>query len=173
MNNSLNIFFEFYSRFNKNISILILLFSIIVAVLFVCFIEININLINLISVVLSIIIGLMFNFSSSLSNKISSEHLTIRFKFKKERLIKLEKSYKSAYFSIYISILCLIICLILMVVNYYYFKIIGTVILIFLLIQMFISFYFVLNDMKNFVEYDIKQEKKNIEKKRLNEINEN
>ena len=35
-----------------------------------------------------------------------------------------------------------------------------TSILVFSLIQMFLSFYFVLNDMKNFVDYDIKQERK-------------
>lgn len=168
-------FSDFYDRFNKNTTILILLFSLLISVATSFIIKIDSNIINLISVVLSIIIGLMFNFSSSLSDKISSEHLSIKYKFKEIRLNKLERSYKSTYFSIYISIICLIICLVLItinVINNYTLKIITSV-LIFLLIQMFLSFYYVLNDMKSFVDYDIKQEKKIINTKRLNEMNEN
>lgn len=115
----------------------------------------------------------MFNFSSNLSNKISSDHLNIKYKFKENRLDKLELSYKSSYFSIYISIFCLLVCLILTVLsngNLLIYKIILFV-LIFLLIQMFLSFYYVLNDMKNFVDYDIKQEKEIIKQKRVEEMN--
>lgn len=165
--------FDFYTRFNRNVIILILLFSVLIAVFLSLFVSIDEKIINLISVILSILIGLMFNFSSSLSSKISSEHLAIKYKFKEIRLFKIEMAYKSSYFSIYISIACLILCLILTALKLTNNCIIKslTCLLVFLLIQMFISFYHVLADMKEFDDYDIKQEKKIIRKKRIQEMN--
>lgn len=173
MNKLFNFFNEFFDRFNKNTKIAIILISLFLTIISFFVLNLNTNIINLISVVLSIIIGLMFNFASSLSDKINSEHLTI--KFKELRLDKLELSYRSSYFSIYISIICLLICLILMTLDTKNTLIIKLVtsILVFMIIQMFLSFYFVLNDMKSFVDYDIKQERKNIKKKRLNDTNRN
>jgi amino acid permease len=115
----------------------------------------------------------MFNFSSSLSNKISSDHLNIKYKFKENRLDKLELSYKSSYFSIYISIACLFVCLILTALPNTEVLVYKAILffLIFLLLQMFISFYYVLSDMKNFVNYDIKQEREIIKQKRVEEMN--
>ena len=153
---------------------MVLFFSTIISIVISYFLPINNDIVNIISVILSIIIGLMFNFSSSLSNKISSEHLTIKYKFKEIRLDKLELSYKSSYFSIYVSIISLIVCLILSAIDeksFIAFKILIGV-LVFFLSQMFLSFYFVLDDMKNFVDYDIKQEKKVIRKKREMDMNE-
>jgi hypothetical protein len=175
MNKLFNFFNEFYDRFNKNTKIAIILISLFLTTISFFIVNLDTNIINLISVVLSIIIGLMFNFASSLSDKINSEHLTIKFKFKELRLDKLELSYRSSYFSIYISIICLLICLILMTLDIKNTLIIKfvTSILVFMIIQMFLSFYFVLNDMKSFVDYDIKQERKNIKKKRLNDTNKN
>lgn len=175
MSKLFSFFNEFYDRFNKNTKIVILLLSFFLSGLSFFILNLDTNIINLISVVLSITIGLMFNFASSLSDKINSEHLTIKFKFKEIRLDKLELSYRSSYFSIYISIICLLICLILMTLdtkNIYIIKFV-TSILVFSLIQMFLSFYFVLNDMKNFVDYDIKQERKIIKKERINDTNRN
>lgn len=166
-------FFDFYDRFNKNVIILILLCSALIAGFLSFIVHIDDKIINLISVILSILIGLMFNFSSSLSSKVSSEHLEIKYKFKEIRLQKIEMSYKSSYFSIYISILCLILCLFLTALkptNYISIKIL-TGFLIFLLIQMFISFYHVLSDMKDFDDYDIRQEKKMLRKKRIKQAN--
>ena len=171
MSKLFSFFNEFYERFNKNTKIALLLFSLFLSGLSFLTLNLETNIINLISVVLSITIGLMFNFASSLSDKINSEHLSIKFKFKELRLAKLELSYRSSYFSIYISIICLIMCLILMTLdtNYTFIVKFVTSILVFSLIQMFLSFYFVLRDMKNFVDYDIKQERKIIKEKRKND----
>ena len=170
----LNIIHDFYGRFSKLILVIIFFFSIISSLFITYLVDIDSNIINIVSVILSIMIGLMFNFSSSLSNKISSDHLNIKYKFKENRLDKLELSYKSSYFSIYISIICLIVCLILTAIpdsKLFVYKIV-LFILIFLLLQMFLSFYDVLNDMKNFVNYDIKQERDIIKQRRFEEMNE-
>lgn len=168
-----NFFKGFYSRFSKPFIGLANFSFFIISIFISFFININNDVLNLISVVLSIVIGLMFNFSSSLTDKISSDHLQINFKFRKERLTKLKLSFGSSYFSIYVSIISLMICLILnalpeshIIINF-----MLKIILLFFLIQMFLSFYFVLNDMKELVEYDMTQEEKTIEKKRKKSIN--
>lgn len=167
-----NFFKGFYSRFSKLIVIVVNAFFITTSIFISFAITINNDVLNLISVVLSIVIGLMFNFSSSLTDKISSDHLKLNYKFKKNRLEKLKLSFASSYFSIYVSIISLIICLVLnsICISYVIVLIVLKTTLVFFLLQMFLSFYFVLNDMKHFVDYDMIQEELLIEEKRKESI---
>ena len=128
--------------------------------------------INIISVILSIIIGLMFSFASSVGDKINSEHLNKLYKDKGERLDLIQETYNSAFFSIFISVITLIFCFLFILIDINWISQLLEFLLIFSVFHLFVILFLIIERLKKLLDTDVKEERYSVNKKRLDEMNE-
>ena len=136
---------------------------------------------NTISVVLSILIGLLFNFVSSFSDRIRSDHLTQNASEKIKRLKLIRETSDGAFVTIFLSLMGLGILLIITLTSgnfiLRYLKIDQWTNLFFsgicltLLYQIFLMLIYMVNRLRKLIKVDTKQEEQYLESKQEQEIN--
>lgn len=161
-----------------------LLLPIIISTVVVLFIEFNEAITGIFGVMISILIGLLFNFVSTFSNKISSIDLKQSAKEKIKRLRLVKETYDSAFISI-IACLIALILIFLIVITYkeFYQDIIAewilftsnklfSFILTFVIYHLLLLLILMINRLKSLLDIDVDKELLNLEKIRQKEINE-
>ncbi|WP_148211771.1 hypothetical protein [Zunongwangia profunda] len=136
---------------------------------------------NTISVVLSILIGLLFNFVSSFSDRIRSDHLIQNASEKIKRLKLIRETSDGAFVTIFLSLMGLGILLIITLTSgnfiLRYLKIDQWTNLFFsgicltLLYQIFLMLIYMVNRLRKLIKVDTKQEEQYLESKQEQEIN--
>lgn len=173
MKNTLNLYWKTLKSFdNVFLSYIIVVGSLVLSFLVIYFYNFNSDSINIISVILSIIIGLMFSFASNVGDKIYSEHLNKLYKDKEVRLNLIQETYNTAFFAIFISVFSLIICFLFLIIK---FKIINQILeflLILSVIHLFVILFLIVKRLKKLMDTDLEHERSIINDSRKNEMNE-
>lgn len=160
-----------------------ILLPLTVVILILYFIEISEKVIDSFAILSSVLIGLLFNFISSLTEKTKSNHLKQQAKEKLKRLILIQETYDAAFVSIFISLGILTITTLLIILKGISLNNILDVIvnistailsstLIMLLYHLVLFLILLSNRLKKLLDVDIEEEKKRIEQLREYESNE-
>lgn len=161
-----------------------ILIPIIISSIVVIFIEFDESITAIFGVMISILIGLLFNFVSTFSNKISSNDLKQLAKEKIKRLKLVKETYDSAFISILACLLALVL-IFLVVITYKeeyldtfpdYIKLAFNKLFSFALIcviyHLQLLLILMINRLKTLLDIDVEKELQTLEGIRKNEINE-
>ena len=136
---------------------------------------------NTISVVLSILIGLLFNFVSSFSDRIRSDHLTQNASEKIKRLKLIRETSNGAFVTIFLSLMGLGSLLIITLTSGNFFlrylkidqwtNLFLSGVCLTLLYQIFLMLIYMVNRLRKLIWVDTEQEEQNLKSKQEKELN--